>query len=172
MHLACKNSAFHTATPLLRMMVTSSDLDSTAEEFWVCWVSSLRLKKTATTTKATKSKRQTTAMPITSGFTRLVSWALFNSVSLTSFRGSADDVFRAVSVSVGSDISRIILIFAPCPWSPICRLSPRSRRYKRCESLNERLFTSDKIWEVASFLSAVERPTDRAGLELTPDVTE
>ena len=156
----------YTDTPPACVKVTSVELVSTAGEFWVCWVSSLRLNITPTTINATKSSKQTPAMPITSGFTKLELRGASAVVCLI----SSDVVLRRVSA--GSDKRRIILMFVPWPCNPISCVSPISRRYNLWESLNKRLSTSDMTWEVTWFSSLVELPTERAGLGRLSEVTE
>lgn len=171
LHLICCTFHIHcyTATPPACDTVTSFEFVSTTGEFWFCWVSSLRLNMTPTTTNAIKSNTQIPAIPITSGFTKFVSRAPFCSAFSISF-DPFDDAFRRVSA--GSDSRRIILIFVPWPWTPIWCVSSKSRRDNLWESSNRRLSTSDKTWEVISFWSAVEPRTERAGLGRLSEVTE
>lgn len=156
----------YTETPPTCVTVTSVELVSTPGEFWVCCVSSLLLNITATTTNAIKSSKQTPAIPITSGFIKLVSRGVSDVICLIS-----SDVVLC-RVSAGSDNRRIILMFVPWPCNPISCVSPISRRYNLRESLNKRLSTSDKMWEVTWFSSVVEPPTERAGLGRLSEVTE
>lgn len=156
----------YTETPPPCVTVTSVELVFTAGEFWAWWVSSLRLNITPTTTNAIKSNKQTPAIPITSGFTKLVSRGASDVTCLI----SSDDVLWRISA--GSDNRRIILMFVPWPCIPISFVSPVSRRYNLWESLNKRLSTSDNTWEVTWLSSVLESPTERGDLGRLSEVTE